>query len=203
VPPFRFLAASAIVAGVVAGALAPDALASPPSSDPIYAVASNGHPIASGGHLHPGESVQVYARGFAPRASVQVVDAVRRHSDYVVADAEGRAHVTFVAPTSLPSDRLPLVALAGPIPTAKPSTSGGNASVTVPLLRRFDYRLSGSPRGRDGVDAGSVALGSGVHRVRTDQAPAATGFDVVTWMLIAIALSAAGTAMQLVSRRRA
>lgn len=206
-------AATALAAVPVCGVAAPAAADAPT----VYAVQAGGAVVASHARLEAGTRVRVYASGYASGARVEVVDVARRSIRYVQAGPTGTAAADLTVPQPAADAADFVLALAGPVAGSSSTGPAGNVTVTVPLLRRFVYRVDengdgngtengnqrGSQHGAGGsnVDAIAVGPGTGIRLAAVSahgaaalsvQALAHTGFDAGTIALIGLLLVGGG-----------
>ena len=173
----------------------------------VYAVDRHHHVLPPESRLTPGEHITIVAKGFRAYTQVQVVDVSRRKIHAVRADDMGVARTPFVVP-GRGAGHLS-VALDGPI-AGRAGTSSKLAndadssarrdrqtvSVTVPLLRRYPYLISGG----SGVDAGGV--GPGTPTTGGNGGLANTGVAVLALIAAGSLLIVLGAVVWSGSRRR-
>jgi hypothetical protein len=134
-----------------------------------------GHRLPANPMLGNGERVTVLASGFAANGAVTVLDMNARTRHEVRADRQGSARFGYVVPTTVQAGRPTALEFAGAPGRAVATGHRGNVVVTVPLLRRFLYRVA--PAGHRGV--------AGVHTGSWTGGVANTGFDLLLFLAAA------------------
>ena len=152
--------------------------------------------------LAPGSQVVVTETGFAPDAVVTVAIVDGDILGTTAADAGGRVRYRFTVPHVRSGQHALL--FAGPARHPGAGPSGGNVSVTTPLLRTWRFRTPGPAGGGTSAPASarSGAAGEGAGHGPSGGGTAVTGADVLGALAAAVLVLVLGATLVLAARRR-